>query len=139
MSAHTFNMRLNGVYAGADNTIEKLSVETEKDGAWQPFDLNLLSPGFSIYVYSLFTCQHTYFRINCAEAGLELASCNGSLQLAAGDDWMIDKLHVDFGGVLRNGEATADLVEHVIERMSHCPVSRNTRDVADSQTRVRFD
>ena len=138
MSEHVFNLRLSCAYSGSDNRIDQLVVEQLADNAWRPFELNLLSPGFSIYVYSLFTCQHTYFRLNCAESDLLLASSTGELALAAGEDWMIKKLHVSFAGELRSGKATPALTEHVIERMGHCPVSRNTRDIADARTSVRF-
>ncbi len=138
MSEHVFSMRLHCTYSGADNAIGQLQVSHLADGEWQPFELNLLSPGFSVYVYSLFTCQHTYFRINCAESGLALTAADGALELIAGNDWIINRLHVDFSGVLRSGEASADQIQHVIERMSHCPVSRNTRAIPDSQTTVHF-
>jgi len=138
MSEHAFSMRLHCSYSGADNAIGQLQVSHMVDGEWQPFELNLLSPGFSIYVYSLFTCQHTYFRINCAESGLALTAADGTLELIAGEDWMIRRLHVDFAGELRSGAASPDQVQHIIKRMSRCPVSRNTRTVPDSRTTVRF-
>ena len=78
MSERTFNMRLKSTYEGTTNTIASLAVEHRVKEEWQPLDLGITSPGFDIFVYAVFTCQHLYFRSNCAERKLLLDSAEGS-------------------------------------------------------------
>jgi len=61
MSERTFNMRMKTIYAGNTNAIEKIEVDHKVDNQWQPLDLGVTSPGFDIFVYAVFTCQHMYF------------------------------------------------------------------------------
>ena len=50
--------------------VADLDVEHMAGGQWEAFDLGVTSPGFEIFVYAVFACQHMYMRVNCAERGL---------------------------------------------------------------------
>ena len=138
MSTHDFNLRLSCRYEGDDNKVADLSVQVLKDDAWQKFDLNVGTAGFLIFVYTIFTCQHTYMRTNAAERGLLLESAAGSIDIGASEDWMLERLHVRFEGQLRSGSPTSDDVNHIISRMQQCPVSKNVKLPADSWTQLQF-
>jgi uncharacterized OsmC-like protein len=131
-------MRLVSRYEGSENNIADLAVEAFEDGAWQAFDLNTRSPGFLIFVYADFTCQHLYLRTNAAERGLILASAKGSIQMVTTEDWNLEKLQINFDVELANGTATSKDVDYVIERMKQCPVSKNIRGGVDMATVVHF-
>lgn len=139
MSARTFHMRMQCRYEGSDNSVAGLSVEQRVEGQWQPLDLGLRSPGFDIFVYAVFTCQHMYFRVNCAERGLQLAASEGSIDIQAADNWSIESLSVKFSGRLAGGRPAADDVDYIAARMRQCPVSRNLRDLPAAATTVELD
>ena len=111
MSERNFNMRMRTTYEGTSNAIEKIEVDHRVDNEWQPLELGLTSPGFDIFVYAVFTCQHMYFRVNCAERSLELESSEGSIVIGADHDWNMDTLQVDFSARLRNGQASSDDID----------------------------
>ena len=138
MNERYFQMRLFSRYEGTENNIAELGVEVLEDGAWQAFDLNTRSPGFLIFVYADFTCQHLYMHTNAAERGLILASAKGSIQMVTTEDWNLEKLQIDFDVELANGKATSMDVEYIIERMKQCPVSKNIRGDVDMATVVHF-
>jgi hypothetical protein len=136
MSEKEFTMRLTGAYEGDTNTISRLEVDQKIDGAWQPLDLGTSSPGFDIFVYSIFTCQHMYFRVNCAERGLVLDSAEGSILIGTRSDWEIDTLQVKFSGLLSRGKASQEDIDYLVSRMKQCPVSRNLSEIRDAVTTV---
>ncbi len=138
MDERYFQMRLVSQYEGSENNIADLSVEVFEDGAWQAFDLNTRSPGFLIFVYADFTCQHLYLRTNAAERGLILASAKGSIEMVTTEDWDLEKLQINFDVELANGKATSEDVDYIIERMKQCPVSRNIRKGALMKSVVHF-
>lgn len=72
------NMRLKCRYMGEKNTLSRLEVEHASGAEWKALDLDASTPGFDIFVYAMFHCQHTCFRINCAERGLLLDSAEGA-------------------------------------------------------------
>ena len=118
MSDRHINMRLACTYAGEENSIAGLEVEHQIEGEWQSLELGVTSPGFDIFVYSLLHCQHTYFRLNCAERGLILGSATG---IADGDPTSADaQLESDqaagsFGiRVASAGDVNGDLYDDVI-------------------------
>ena len=139
MSDRNFEMRLNCRYTDPDNTIDQLSVETLIDSEWQVLNLNLKSPGFQLFNYGLFSCQHLYFRSNAAECGLKLASSKAHIIVEADINWNITLVNVDFRGVLTSGSPTKEAIDYIIERMGLCPVSTNMKEVADSKRSVTFD
>jgi len=139
MSARTFHMRMQCRYEGSDNSVSGLAVEQRVEGQWQPLDLGLRSPGFDIFVYAVFTCQHMYFRVNCAERGLQLAESEGSIDIQAADNWSIESLNVKFSGRVANGTPGADDIDYIAARMRQCPVSRNLRDLPAVSTTVELD
>ena len=136
MSERNFNMRMKTIYEGDSNTIARIEVDNKVDNQWQPLDLGLTTPGFDIFVYAVFTCQHMYFRVNCAERSLELESSEGSIVIGAGHDWNMDTLQVDFSGKLRSGQASTADIDYIVSRMQQCPVSTNLREVRNARSTV---
>jgi hypothetical protein len=136
MSEREFSMRLKSTYEGDANTVSRLEVEHKVDGEWKPLDLGIESPGFDIFVYSIFTCQHMYFRANCAERGLLLDCAEGSIFIGAGNDWELATLQVNFSGQLGSGQASQDDIDFIVSRMKQCPVSRNIREIPDAISTV---
>ena len=138
MNDHSFKMRLNCAYVDPDNSIDQLEVETLIDDEWQRLDLNTRAPGFQLFIYALFSCQHLYFRLNAAEHGLMLTSSEGSITVTADANWHIKLLHVEFNGWLKNGTPTQRDIDYIIERMGQCPVSCNIKNIPDSKKVITF-
>jgi len=132
-------MRLKSTYEGSTNTIASLAVERRVKGGWQPLDLGITSPGFDIFVYAVFTCQHLYFRINCAERKLVLDSAEGNIVIGADRDWNMEILQVHFSGRLGSGQASQDDIDYIVARMQQCPVSRNIREVPGAEATVTLN
>jgi len=130
-------MRLRCRYRGDDNAIEDLAVELLEDGGWQPFVLDAFRPGFLIFLFSLFNCQHLYLRANAAERGLLLDRGEGSFEAHADADWRLQTVRLHFRVSLRSGAPGEDDRAYIIERMRRCPVSVNV-PVPDSDTVVEF-
>jgi len=139
MSERKFHLRSQVAYGQPDNRIDKLQVEIEANGQWQPFVLNEFTPGFEIFVYSMFTCQHTYFRLNAAENGLALNSAQGEIEMGADEDWQLDRLRVDFRASVSAGMPTREISDYIVERMQLCPVSKNTCSIGDVKVSVSFE
>jgi len=139
MSNRHFEMRLNCSYTDPDNSIERLDVENLLDGEWQLLDLDINSPGFQLFSYGLFSCQHLYFRANAAERDLKLTSSTAHITIETDMDWNIQSLHVEFNGILRSGSPTEDAIAYIIERMGFCPVSCNMKKLLDSTRAVTFE
>jgi hypothetical protein len=138
MSDRQFRLRLHCGYEQPGNAVAHVMVQKQTQEGWEEFTLNTLSPGFEIFVYAVFTCQHTYFRTNCAEQGLLLAEAQGEIELVADADWNLVRSSVSFDARLLQGEAGEAVVNYIVERMRQCPVSRNIRDIPDNQTRISF-
>jgi hypothetical protein len=138
MSTLHFSLRLAASYRDDSNEIRSLEVEHVVDGEWQPLELGLASPGFDIFMYAILTCQHMYFRVNCAERGLLLDSATAGLRIASGDDRKIESLAVSFAGKLRQGKPGAGDIEYIRTRMQQCPVSINLGSGIDSSTVVEL-
>ena len=136
MSERNFSMRLKSTYEGDKNTVAGLDVEHEVNGEWQPLDLGLASPGFDIFVYAVFACQHMYFRVNCAERGLVLNSADGSIVIGADQDWNMENLQVHFSGQLGSGQASRDDIDYIVSRMQQCPVSKNIQEPLAAKSTV---
>jgi hypothetical protein len=139
MSKHYFQLRLTGSYQGSENKLHHLHVEHVVNGEWQPLALSERSPGFLIYAYSIFTCQHLFMRNNCAERGIELESVSGEMLLVADEEWCLQQLRISFAAKASKGSPTDDDRRYVLSRMKQCPVSRNLPQIADSETRLQFD
>jgi hypothetical protein len=119
-------MQLTCVHEGSKNTPGSLAVtQLGTDGTWTPLTIDVGSPGFLIFVYSIFTCQHLYMYVNAAERGLLLGTCAGRLELTAGTDWMLKDLRVKFDVDLKSGTPAPGDVADIENRMNKCPVSRN--------------
>jgi hypothetical protein len=138
MSERNFQLRLRCAYEGDENKPAALEVEHLVEGEWRPLELNTAAPGFEIFVYSMLTCQHLYFRVNCAERGLVLDAAEGSIVIGTAADWTIDTLQVKFAGRLRRGESAPGDDDYIVSRMQQCPVSRNLREVSGAVSSVTF-
>jgi hypothetical protein len=136
MNERHFQIRLHGMYQEPENSVASLRVEVFGDDDWQVFDLNSGSAGFLIFVYAVLNCQHMYMRLNCAERGLLLDSAEGYIHITTTEDWVINDLRVEFTGKLRAGKPTEADVNHIVERMENCPVSRNLNYEASGHSRL---
>jgi hypothetical protein len=138
VSEHDFHMQLSCRYQQPDNSVTDLAIQNLAEGQWCDFNLDFGQPGFLIFVYAVLNCQHLYMRTNAAERGLSLDSARGSIEVQANADWVLQKLLVQFEVQLQAGTPSPKDVDFIIDRMQHCPVSINLRDIPDSQTRVDF-
>ncbi|MGD2083291.1 MAG: hypothetical protein PVF91_10005 [Chromatiales bacterium] len=138
MTERHFRMRLSCRYEEPKNAVTDLRVEHLEKDEWKPLDLGLGSPGFQVFVYAIFTCQHLYMRTNCAERGIALDSAQGHIHVTAGDDWTMSRLHLGFDARVRSGEPSDADVDYVVGRMRQCPASINLREVADAETVLRL-
>lgn len=139
MSERNFSMRMKSAYEGNNNDVTSLEVVHRIAGQWQSLELGIASPGFEIFVYSLFTCQHMYFRVNCAERGLLLNAAEGSIAIGADQDWNIETVRVHFSGRLRSGQARPEDIDYIVSRMKQCPVSCNLLETLDTESTVILD
>ena len=139
MSEFTFQMLLQCQYTGDKNDVEQLHVEHLAGENWQDLDLNLYTPGFDVFMYAILACQHMYFRMNAAEYGLILESCEGLITVMADKHRSIETLNVDFKGKLKQGDVTDDKINSIAARMSLCPVSINLKDIPNNITTVNFE
>jgi uncharacterized OsmC-like protein len=139
MSKHIFNLRLNAAYAQPDNDIASLQVQLFDDNEWSDFQLDTKTPGFLIYVYSIFTCQHLFLRSNGTECNLAFASARGEILVEASEDWFLQKVIVKFDVSIASGRASNENIEYIISRMKQCPVSKNLPANIDIQTSLVFD
>jgi hypothetical protein len=138
MSKHVFKLRMNTTYTSSENDINSLDVEMLEDNEWKTLDLNTRTPGFLVYVYSIFTCQHMFLRTNGTERNLVYASSNGNILVEAGEEWLLEKIYVSFNVKLATGKPDDDDVSYIISRMQQCPVSKNLPQNLETHTRVEF-
>ena len=138
MNKHIFNIRLTAAYESSENKLGAMEVQVLGDNGWEPLDLNTMTPGFLIYVYSMFTCQHLFLRTNATERGLVLSTAQGEILVEASEDWLLEKVEVKFSVQLASGEADAADVDYIISRMKQCPVSKNLPQNIEIQTLVDF-
>ena len=139
MSKHIFNLRLSAAYESSDNKLASLDVQVLGDDGWVPLDLNTMTPGFLIYVYSMFTCQHLYLRTNGNERELHYATSEGSILVEASEDWHLETVAVNFDVRLARCNANPDDIDYIVSRMKQCPVSKNLPQGIDIQTSVVFN
>lgn len=138
MTEMTFQMRLHCEYTGEKNAVERLTVEHCVDNRWHKLDLDTGSPGFDIFIYSILTCQHMYFRANATESGLSLSACDGHITITTDADRNIQAMRVGFTGKLKSGDVTQEKMAFIAQRMEQCPVSINLKKIDDRETSVRF-
>ncbi len=138
MSGKDFLFQLESRYSGDGNAVESLRLSRDIDGEWQALDLSVQSPGFELFCCALMSCQHRYFRVNCAENGILLERARGELHITTDEDWHIRHLLVSFSGHLRSRRPDAALLDYIVERMQHCPVSSNLRPIDDASVLLAF-
>lgn len=137
MSEHLFHLRLSSTY-DTDNKPVGLVVEVRENDQWQALQLDVMTPGFLVYVYAIFTCQHLYLRTNSSERQLQLASATGEIKIHADAEWILRNVNVTFDVKLAKGTAGREDIEYIISRMKQCPVSKNLPASARIDTHVAF-
>jgi len=138
VNKHIFNIRLTAAYESSENKLGAMEVQVLGENGWEALDLNTMTPGFLIYVYSMFTCQHLFLRTNATERGLVLSTAQGEIRVEASEDWLLEIVEVKFSVQLASGEADAADVDYIISRMKQCPVSKNLPQNIEIQTHVDF-
>jgi len=138
MSERIFRMRMSCGYQEPDNLVASLQVKVFEDDEWKAFDLNAGSPGFLVFVYAVLSCQHMHMRLGCVDRGLHLESADGDIEIVTTADWIITKLYIAFSAHLREGDASAEDVGMIVQRMKNCPVSRNLTFAEHSETSLVF-
>jgi len=139
MSEFTFQMLLQCQYKGDKNDIGQLHVERLVEDDWRDLDLNIYTPGFDIFMYSILTCQHMYFRNNAAEYGLVMESSEGLITVMANNHRSIETLNIEFNGKLKKGNVTNEAVASIVARMGLCPVSINLKDIPNNTINATFE
>ncbi|MBT8126846.1 MAG: hypothetical protein HKP12_00820 [Gammaproteobacteria bacterium] len=138
MTRHIFNLRLSATYESSENDVATLEVQALSEDGWEPLDLNITTPGFLVYVYSLFTCQHLFLRTNSTERDLVLASSRGEILVETSEDWHLENVDVKFDVNLVSGDAKEDNIDYIISRMKQCPVSKNLPSNFHARTYIAF-
>ncbi len=113
-------------------------VDVYENDQWQRLQLNEATPGFLVYVYAIFTCQHLFLRTNSSERQLQLASATGEIKIHADAEWILRNVNVTFDVKLAKGTAGREDIEYIISRMKQCPVSKNLPASARIDTHVAF-
>jgi uncharacterized OsmC-like protein len=138
MNKHIFNLRMAVDYGPTENEIASLQVDVLNENEWETLELNTTTPGFLIFVYSIFTCQHMFLRTNATERKLAFKSSRAELLVETSEDWLLEKVYVKFIVKLSAGEANDDDTDYIVSRMQHCPVSKNLPQGIDIDTSVEF-
>jgi uncharacterized OsmC-like protein len=138
MSKHIFNLRMAVDYGPTENEIASLQADVLNENEWETLDLDTTTPGFLIFVYSIFTCQHMFLRTNATERKLAFKSSRAELLVEASEDWFLEKVYVKFIVKLAAGKANENDIDYIVSRMQQCPVSKNLPQGIDIDTSVEF-
>jgi uncharacterized OsmC-like protein len=138
MSKHIFNLRMAVDYGPTENEIASLQADVLNENEWETLDLNTTTPGFLIFVYSIFTCQHMFLRTNATERQLTFKSSRAELLVETSEDWFLEKVYVKFIVKLAAGTANENDIDYIVSRMQQCPVSKNLPQGIDIETSVEF-
>ena len=138
MSKHIFNLRMAVDYGPTENEIASLQADVLNENEWETLDLNTTTPGFLIFVYSIFTCQHMFLRTNATERKLAFKSSRSELLVETSEDWFLEKVYVKFIVKLAAGKANENDIDYIVSRMQQCPVSKNLPQGIDIETSVEF-
>jgi hypothetical protein len=139
MPERNMAMRLNCRYQQPNNEMTDVSVQYFEAGEWHDFELYFTHPaGFLLFVYAFLHCQHRYLCVNAAERDLIMDSASGLIEVRTDEEWHMQKLRIHFDVQSSNAVATADDAAYIIDRMQHCPVSVNIKDIPDTEVLVEF-
>ncbi len=138
MATRRFQLKFEARYETEKNLVSELQAWQRKQGSWQTLELDVSTPGFTTYVYSLLTCQHLYLRNSCAEKSLQMTSASGEILLKTNVDWIVTDVQAQFDIALRHGEASTEDIEYIISRLKQCPVSRNLPGAVDLDAQLHF-
>ena len=136
MTQRIFQLRSLSHYNGEKNDVSTLNIELLHGDNWEPFDLNVETAGFLIFVYAIFTCQHLYMRVNAAENGIMLNSASGEIIVTTAEDWNLESIEVSYDCEVKSGDFSATTIDYIISRMKACPVSLNIRKDIEIDARV---
>jgi hypothetical protein len=139
MAMRNFELRINCTYIGSENKVEALHVEVREKGEWRALELDVTSPGFLIFAFAIFTCQHMYMRTNAAERNLALRQSQGTARIVADRDWRLQEIFVHFRAETRSGSPQQDDIDYIIRRMQACPVSINLKEGPEIRTQLEFN
>jgi hypothetical protein len=77
----SWTLRMACQNEGEKNRVVGLSVEQKDEtGTFTPLTIDVMSAGFMVFVYSIFTCQHLYMYTNAAERGLLLVTSTADIE-----------------------------------------------------------
>jgi len=139
MSGFTFQMIMHCHYSGDENQVDKLHVEHLVDDEWQGLKLDIYSPGFDVFIYSILSCQHMFFRNNSTEYGLSMTSAEALITIVTDEHRSIESLHSEFTGKLKKGTADIEKVKSITARVGLCPATINLKEIADKKITVDFE
>jgi uncharacterized OsmC-like protein len=139
MSGFTFQMIMRCHYSGDKNKVESLHVEHLVDDEWQELILDTYSPGFDVFIYSILSCQHMFFRNNATEYGLSMTSAEALITIVTDEHRSIESLHSEFTGKLIKGTADIEKVKSITARVGLCPATINLKEIADKKITVNFE
>ena len=138
MSGFTFQMIMHCYYSGDENTVDRLHVEHLVDDEWQELKLDTYSPGFDVFIYSILSCQHMFFRNNSTEYGLSMDSAEALITIITDEHRSIESLHAEFTGKLKKGTPETEKVKSITARVGLCPATINLKEIADKKISVSY-
>ncbi len=138
MSGFTFQMIMRCQYSGDQNKVDSLHVEHLVDDEWRELILDTYSPGFDVFIYSILSCQHMFFRNNSTEYGLVMTSAEALITIVTDKHRSIESLHSEFTGQLKKGAADIEKVKSITARVGLCPATINLKEIADKKITVSY-
>ena len=138
MSGLTFQMIMRCHYSGDENRLDNLYVEHLVNDEWQELKLDTYSPGFDVFIYSILSCQHMFFRNNSTEYGLAMDSAEALITIVTDEHRSIESLHAEFTGKLKMGTADVEKVKSITARVGLCPATINLKEIADKKITVSY-
>jgi hypothetical protein len=125
-------------YSGDQNKVDSLHVEHLVDDEWQELILDTYSPGFDVFIYSILSCQHMFFRNNSTEYDLVMTSAEALITIITDEHRSIESLHSEFTGKLIKGTADIEKVKSITARVGLCPATINLKEIADKKITVSY-
>lgn len=129
-----FDWRLTSLHEGDENVMTSLEVELMREQGWIRFEPRFDVSPYLVFLYSAFTCQLAYLRMNASERDLELERVTGECHMVT-EGWRVTAMDVEFTVDLRRGSPSLEDLDHLRARCLDCPVSRNL-DLDQKRTKV---
>lgn len=125
MTDRRFKFRVNGEYTGEENNIVQINYEQLTENGWKRYEPENYPAGFILFLHALFNCQNMHFRMKTAERNIQISKFSGTLDAETDEDWLLKRLDIHVDGQLAAGKPTAEDLAFIVDRMKHCPASRN--------------